>query len=80
MRGTFRPCRFPSSFVRIVDWLLTRNVVVALALAGAITSVVASVLQSRGSISDERAKQLNVTGYGFMAASMVLFVVIGFRS
>jgi hypothetical protein len=51
-----------------------------MALVGAVTSVLASVLQSRGGISEKRAKLLNIAGYGFMAVSMVLFVVIGFRS
>ena len=60
-------------------WLLTQETVVALAVLGAVPSVAASVLQVRGSISALRAKQLNMLGYGVMALSMVLFIVVGFR-
>jgi len=63
-----------------MDWLLTRETVVALAVLGAVGSVAASVLQAQGSIGPLRARQLNLAGYGFMAASMVLFLIIGFRS
>lgn len=63
-----------------MDWILTRETVITLAVLGAIPSVAASVMQMRGSISTSRAKQLNWMGYGLMAASMVLFVVVGFRS
>lgn len=63
-----------------MEWLFSRNVVIILAVMGAIVSALATVLQGRGSIGEARARQLNITGYGFMAASMVFFVVIGFRS
>lgn len=63
-----------------MDWLLSREAVVALAVLGAVVSLAASLLQSNGSIAPARARQLNATGYGFMAASMLLFIVIGLRS
>lgn len=63
-----------------MDWVLARETVITLAVVGAIASVAASLLQSSGRISAERAKQLNTTGYGFMAASMLLFIVAGFRT
>jgi hypothetical protein len=63
-----------------MDWLFTREAVITLAVLGATASVIASILQTSGRISAVRAKQFNQTGYGFMAASMVLFIVIGFRS
>lgn len=63
-----------------MNWLFARDTVIALAILGAIVSTLAAVLQSRGTIDVQRAKQLNLAGYGFMAASMFLFVVIGFRS
>ncbi|MBX9811768.1 MAG: hypothetical protein K2Y16_09180 [Burkholderiales bacterium] len=63
-----------------MNWLFARDTVIALAILGAIVSTLAAVLQSRGTIDEQRAKQLNLAGYGFMAASMFLFVVIGFRS
>jgi len=63
-----------------MDWLLARETVVTLAVLGAIASVAASILRSSGRISPERARQLNTTGYGFMVASMLLFIVAGIRS
>jgi len=63
-----------------MDWLLAREAVITLAVLGAIVSVSASLLQSSGRIGAERAKQLNRTGYGFMVASMLLFIVAGIRS
>ena len=63
-----------------MDWILTREAVVTLAVLGAIPSVAASMLQRRGSISVLRAKQLNVIGYALMTVSMALFIVIGFRA
>ena len=63
-----------------MEWLLTREVVVGLAVLGALPSVVASVLEARGGISPARAKQLNLVGYGLMGISMLLFIIVGFRS
>ena len=62
-----------------MDWLLTRAAVITLAVAGAVASTAASILQVRGLISAERARQLNLAGYVLMGISMALFVVIGFR-
>jgi len=50
-----------------------------LAVAGAVPSVAASVLQVRGMISAERARQLNLAGYVLMGISIALFILIGFR-
>ena len=63
-----------------MDWLLTREVVVGLAILGALPSLAASVLEARGRITHERAKQLNLVGYGVMGLSMFLFIVVGFRT
>jgi hypothetical protein len=62
-----------------VDWLLTRETVITLAVLGAIASTAASILQVRGSISAFRARQLNVVGYALMGVSMLLFIVVGYR-
>lgn len=62
-----------------MDWLLTRETVIALAVLGAIFSTAASVLQVRGTIGAARARQLNIVGYAFMGASMLLFIVVGYR-
>jgi hypothetical protein len=61
-------------------WLLTREAVITLAVLGAIPSVAASVLQVRGTISALRARQLNLAGYVLMGISMLLFIVVGYRS
>ena len=63
-----------------MDWLLAREAVITLAVLGAIVSVSASLLQSSGRINAGRARQLNTAGYGFMAVSMLLFIVAGIRS
>jgi hypothetical protein len=63
-----------------MDWLLAREAVITLAVLGAIASISASLLQSSGRIGAGRAKQLNTAGYGLMAASMLLFIVAGFKS
>ena len=63
-----------------MDWLLTREVVVGLAILGALPSVAASVLEARGGITPTRAKQLNLAGYVLMGLSMLLFIVVGFRA
>ena len=63
-----------------MDWLLTREAVIALAVLGAIPAVAASVLQIRGRIGAARAKQLTYLSYGLMGISMALFVVVGYRS
>jgi len=63
-----------------VDWLLTREAVIGLAVLGAIVATAASMLQVRGRISALRARQLNLAGYVLMGVSMALFIVAGFRS
>jgi hypothetical protein len=63
-----------------MDWMWTRETVVILAVMGAILSTAASLLQASGRLNRDRARQLNYAGYGFMGMSMLLFVIIGFRS
>ena len=63
-----------------MEWLLTREVVVGLAILGALPPVAASLLQMRGGISAARAKHLTWLGYGLMGLSMALFIATGFRS
>jgi hypothetical protein len=62
-----------------VDWLLTREVVISLAVLGAVFSTASSVLQVRGKISAFRARQMNVAGYACMGISILLFIVVGYR-
>ena len=63
-----------------MDWLLTRETVITLAILAAVLSVASSVLQVKQVISVTRAKQLNVAGYVLMGVSMLLFIIIGYRS
>ena len=63
-----------------MDLLLTREAVITLAVLGAVFSTAASILQVRGTIGAAGARQLNVAGYVFMGISMLLFIVVGYRS
>lgn len=63
-----------------MDWILTREAVITLAVLGAIAAVAASVLKKRGNISMVRSNQLTLLGYGLMTLSMALFIVVGFRT
>jgi hypothetical protein len=63
-----------------VEVLLTKPVVVALAILGAILSTLASFLQIRGRVGAKGARVLNYAGYGCMGASMLLFILAGLWS
>ena len=63
-----------------MELLLTKPVVVTLAILGAILSSSASYLQTRGRVSEKTGKALNWAGYGVMGASMLLFVLAGLWS
>ena len=60
-----------------MDWLTNRETVIALAVLGAIASVIAALPRVRRS---GLARTLNAAGYALMATSMLLFIVAGFRS
>ena len=60
-----------------MEALLDRRVVIALAVVGGVLSLLASVLQMRGIVGERGARNLNYAGYGFMGASMLLFVLAG---
>jgi hypothetical protein len=62
-----------------MEILLTRPVVVALAIVGAALSTTASMMQRRGGLSERQAKILNYAGYAVMGASMLLFALAGLR-
>lgn len=63
-----------------VEILLTQPVVIALAILGAGASMAATALRAKGRIGPDRAKQLNTAGYACMGASMLLFIIAGFRA
>ena len=60
-----------------MEILLSKPLVVALALAGALLSTLASWLQTRGKVGEKTGRAINYAGYGAMAASMLLFVLAG---
>jgi hypothetical protein len=63
-----------------VDWLLARETVITIAVAGAALSTGASILQVRKVLSEQGARLMNYAGYGAMGVSMLLFIAAGFRS
>jgi hypothetical protein len=62
-----------------MELLLTKPVVVTLAVIGAVLATAASMLQRRGVLDERKARILNYAGYGVMSASMLLFVLAGLR-
>jgi uncharacterized protein with PQ loop repeat len=60
-----------------MEVLLTKPVVVMLAIIGAVLSAAASFLQTRNYVSEKTSKAINYAGYGVMGASMLLFVLSG---
>jgi hypothetical protein len=60
-----------------MELLLTKPVVVALAVTGAVLCSLASFLKARGYVSERTDKALNYAGYVVMGASMLLFVLAG---
>jgi hypothetical protein len=60
-----------------MEFLLSRTVVVTLAVVGAVLSTAAGFLKARNVITEPRARGLNRLGYGLMGASMALFIVAG---
>lgn len=62
-----------------METLLGRPAVIALALTGAVLSVLAIFLRKRVGRED-LARRIDATGYIFMGLSMLLFVIVGFRS
>jgi uncharacterized protein with PQ loop repeat len=62
-----------------MEILLDRRLVIVLAIVGGIFAALASWLQMRGTIGEKRARILNYAAYGFMGASMLLFVLAGMR-
>jgi hypothetical protein len=63
-----------------MDWLLTREAVIGIAIVAAAASTASSILQVKGILSAPRARQLNLAGYVLMGVSMLLFIIVGYRS
>lgn len=60
-----------------MDWILSREVVITMALLGAGASVLATLPRIR---SAGLARSLNWAGYVLMGASMLVFIIVGLRS
>ena len=60
-----------------MEWILSREIVITMALLGAVASMLATVPRIR---SAGLARSLNWAGYVLMGASMLVFIIIGFRS
>ena len=61
----------------MIEVLLSKPVVVTLAILGAVLCSLASFFQTRRRISEKTANALNWAGYAVMGASMLLFVLAG---
>jgi hypothetical protein len=60
-----------------MELLLSRPVVVALAVLGAVLASAASFLRIRDYVGEKVARALNWAGYAFMGTSMLLFALAG---
>jgi len=60
-----------------MEWILSREIVITMALLGAAASVLATLPRIR---SAGLARSLNAAGYVLMGASMIVFILIGLRS
>jgi ABC-type arginine transport system permease subunit len=62
-----------------MELFLSKPMVVALAVLGAILAVAASLLRAAGKLNEVQAKRLNAVAYVVMGASMLLFALAGLR-
>lgn len=60
-----------------MNWLLSREVVIGLAVLGGLLALAASLLHAH--LGERHATILSRAGYALTAASIVIFIVIGFR-
>jgi len=63
---------------QMLDGLLSRPAIVALAIVGGLLAGLASLLRHRRPQAVARIESLHRLSYVFTAASMILFVVAGF--
>ncbi len=59
------------------DWLFDRSTVIALAIAGGVFSILASLASAQGWANPQQYKMLNRAAYVCMAVSMILFIGAG---
>ena len=60
-----------------MDWILSRETMIAMAVLGGIASVLSMLPRVRAA---GLARRLSSAGYVLMGASMLVFIVIGLRS
>ena len=60
-----------------MGFITSHQAVVALAVSGGILSLAAAFLAARGEGARRTARWVNGAAYGFMGASMLLFIVAG---
>ncbi len=60
-----------------MDWILSREVMITMAVLGAISATLATLPRIR---SARLARSLNSAGYALMGASMLVFIIQGLRS
>ncbi len=61
----------------MIDWLVSRPVVIGFAVGGGALSVAAMLLRSRG--KSILARQFDIASYAIMGISVLLFIGAGFR-
>lgn len=59
-----------------MDWVLSRETMIALAVLGALSAVLATLPRVR---SSGHARKVTIAGYVLMGASMLVFVILGLR-
>jgi uncharacterized protein with PQ loop repeat len=64
----------------LIELLLSKPLIVALAVLGALLSSAASFAQVRRAVSDKTARAFNLAGYAAMGVSILLFILAGLLS
>jgi len=62
------------------DWLLSRPLIISLAVIGGVISLLIPWCKSRGVLTEQQIVWLNKASYAFMGASIILFIAAGFFS
>ena len=60
-----------------MGFITSHQAIVALAIMGGVLSLAAAFLGARGGDAGRMARWVNGAAYGFMGASMVLFILAG---
>jgi Na+/H+-dicarboxylate symporter len=60
-----------------MDWIVSREVMISMAVLGAIAAMLATLPRIR---SSGLARSLNLAGYVLMGSSVLVFIILGLRS